>query len=363
MMSLSHLMSRRFLPLLIHLLVWSALGLTLLVLQPLRWNVDLPFQFWIMQGAFFVLALVLFYLNAYILVPRFLFRNKLLIFLILSLSLAIGAIFIIEIINNWLNLPELMQQVFSSNTRNPPGGGRSSFSLFRGPLNMFNTLLILCISTSIAAVQKWQKDAQLRYTLEQQKISSELSFLKAQINPHFFFNTLNNIYALTMFDVESSRQALLTLSRMMRYVLYETQSDQALLSKEIDFIQDYINLMQLRLTDKVKVDFDKPDVLKDLPIAPMLLLPFVENAFKHGISATQPSHIYIRLSQEGSTLKVEIRNSIFEEKVKSLEESNGIGLVNTRRRLDLLYQGRYQLEVTERTPQNEFLVFLTLNLA
>jgi LytS/YehU family sensor histidine kinase len=143
--------------------------------------------------------------------------------------------------------------------------------------------MALGIGTSITAVQKSQKDtllrqeeALLRKSLEQQKTDSELSFLKAQINPHFFFNTLNNIYALTMINVESSRQVLLKLSRMMRYVLYETQKDGVLLSQEIAFVQDYIELMQLRLTDKVEVIFKRPTPLKEVTIAPMLRLPFVE---------------------------------------------------------------------------------------
>lgn len=121
-----------------------------------------------------------------------------------------------------------------------------------------------------------QEEALLRKSLEQQKTDSELSFLKAQINPHFFFNTLNNIYALTMINVESSRQVLLKLSRMMRYVLYETQKDGVLLSQEIAFVQDYIELMQLRLTDKVEVIFKRPTPLKEVTITPMLRLPFVE---------------------------------------------------------------------------------------
>src|SRR6202042_491164 len=106
-------------------------------------------------------------------------------------------------------------------------------------------------------------------------------------------NTLNNIYALTHVDAETSRKAIHQLSRMMRYVLYDTQNPTTLLSQEIAFIKDYISLMQLRLTDVVKIDFKSPASLKDMAIAPMIFLPFVENAFKHGVSATQPSNISI----------------------------------------------------------------------
>ena len=109
-----------------------------------------------------------------------------------------------------------------------------------------------------SAIQKWQKDKQLHQEMEQDRVSSELSFLKAQINPHFFFNTLNNIYALTHVNADVSRKAIHQLSRMMRYVLYDTQNSTTMLSQEIAFIKDYISLMELRLTDVVKIDFTSP---------------------------------------------------------------------------------------------------------
>ncbi|MDB5243398.1 MAG: signal transduction histidine kinase LytS, partial [Spirosoma sp.] len=199
--------------------------------------------------------------------------------------------------------------------------------------------------------------------LEQAKTTSELSFLKAQINPHFFFNTLNNIYALTLVDVELARDALHRLSRMMRYVLYETQNGTASLSKEVSFVGDYIQLMQLRLTDKVTVTLNTPSPLHDQPIAPMLLLPFVENAFKHGVSALQPSLIAINIQQEQNKLLLEVRNTLFMDKNHSLEAGSGIGLTNTRRRLDLLYPGQYALHINEHTPEGEYQVQLTLNLS
>src|ERR1700709_2659627 len=119
--------------------------------------------------------------------------------------------------------------------------------------------------------------------MEQEQIRSELSFLKAENNPFFFFHSLYNIYALTLVNADTSRKALHQLSRMMRYVLYDTQHGTAQLSQEIAFIKDYISLMELRLTDKVTITFDLPTSLHDMVVAPMLFLPFVENAFKHGI--------------------------------------------------------------------------------
>jgi len=262
----------------------------------------------------------------------------------------------IQGIEAWLNLPELWHKAFHSNRPFDPS--RRRFDMF----TFLYSLLSIGLSTSITTVQKWQKDTQIREQLEKEKVSSELSFLKAQINPHFFFNTLNNIYALTILDVETAREALHKLSRMMRYVLYETKEGTVRLSQEMAFLEDYIQLMQLRLTDKVVVIFEKPETIIDHPIAPMLLLPFLENAFKHGVSATKKSEIFVGVRQNSNQLKIIIKNGLFVEKGLALDESNGIGLANTRRRLDLLYPNRYQLHITEQTPQNEYLVELLLRL-
>jgi len=212
-------------------------------------------------------------------------------------------------------------------------------------------------------VQRGQRDAQIRQELEQEKLSTELSWLKAQINPHFFFNTLNNIYALTLLDGDEAREAIHRLSRMMRYVLYDTQSRTAPLSQELLFVRDYIDLMQLRLTDNVQVHYDTPHPLHEAPIAPMILLTFVENAFKHGVSALAPSYIRIVVRQPTpGTLEVEVRNPIFPDRPVALDENHGIGLVNTRRRLDLLYPGRHTLTATENSSEHEYYVHLTLTL-
>jgi two-component system, LytTR family, sensor kinase len=355
---------RPYLPTLIHLLVWTTLGVMLLVLQPLSWNIPLPTPFWMMQGIIFCSFVGLFYLNTNVLVPHFLFKNKIWLFIFLGLTTGVAVFILLNTTSNWLNLPELMHKVIHENrppeTRAKGRGEGYNMGHFFFTSGMI--LLILFISTSVAVVQKWQHETKARQELEQAKISSELSFLKAQINPHFFFNTLNNIYSLTMFNVELAQKALHTLSRMMRYVLYDTQSDSTLLSKELGFVQDYIDLMKLRLTDKVQVIFEQPVPLTDVSIAPMLLLPFVENAFKYGVSTDEPSHIYIGIKQQQKHLDIEVRNTLFAQKRVTLDESNGIGLINTRRRLDLLYPNQYTLTITEKTPDNKFVVHLALDV-
>ena len=225
------------------------------------------------------------------------------------------------------------------------------------------TALVIGISTTITAIQKWQKDNQERKELEKDKVTSELSFLKAQINPHFFFNTLNNIYVLTEVDPEVAGEAIHQLSKMMRYLLYDTQQGDTMLSQEIAFVKNYISLMKLRLTDVVKINIDIPANLQDMPLAPMIFLPFVENAFKHGVSATQQSHIDIIILQKDKVLDLTVKNSIMKDNSVSLDTNSGIGLVNTRRRLDLLYPGKYKLDISELNAGNEYTVHLVLDLS
>ncbi|CCH51639.1 Sensor protein lytS [Fibrisoma limi BUZ 3] len=349
---------RRNVTFLMHLLMWGVFGFAFFVFQPLNASVNFPTGFWIRQGIFFTTLVGAFYLNVQVLVPRLLFRDRTATFIAAAVGVVAAVILIFWAVDAWLNLTELMYKAYHPDK--PIKRPLPQFRWFQPTL--MTTLLVMGVSTSIATVLKWQADAQLRQALEQAKTASELSFLKAQINPHFFFNTLNNIYALTLVDVEAARDALHRLSRMMRYVLYETQAGSTMLSKEIAFVQDYMQLMQLRLTDKVAVTFEQPKPLHDVPIAPMLLLPFVENAFKHGVSSVYDSRIHIGIHQHGNELSMEVRNTVFPEKMPSLEAGSGIGLTNTRRRLDLLYPDKYVLAVEEKTPENEYAVHLKLFL-
>ena len=347
---------RKYSPIFLHLLGWSFLA-SFLLWQPLSWQIQLPTTFWIKQTVLFSMLISIFYLNLYFWFPRYLARNKNIKFILFNVVFVFMLAVIIEQVQVALNHRAFMDRAWqTAKEMNGLKKSKDRFDYFA----LLSALLVIGISTSVAAVQSVQRDKQSRQDLEQEKINSELSFLKAQINPHFFFNTLNNIYALTIIDVEAAQQALHKLSRLMRYVLYETQHGTVLLSQEIAFAQDYIQLMQLRLTDKVTVHLTPPEPIHDVSIAPMLFLPFIENAFKHGVSAVEKSRIDIQIRQENHKIFIEVRNTLFSDKRTVLDESNGIGLVNTQRRLDLLYPGKYQLEVTENKKDNEFEVHLEL---
>lgn len=285
--------------------------------------------------------------------------------------MVVAIVFLSGWVDNALNLHQLFDAAFhkhwqeqseqlSKHHMHPkPRQGRHGIDT----LTITIAALVLGISTSITVIQKWQKNKQEREELEKDKVTSELSFLKAQINPHFFFNTLNNIYALTVVNSDVAGKAIHQLSRMMRYLLYDTQQGNTMLSQEIAFVKDYISLMQLRLTDAVKVTLDTPADLKDKPLAPMIFLPFVENAFKHGVSAILQSYIHITIKQKDNLLDLTVKNSIIHDNSVSLDTDSGIGLVNTKRRLDLLYPGKYKLDITELNAENEYIVHLTLDLS
>jgi two-component system LytT family sensor kinase len=344
---------------LIQTLIWVVLGTVLLFNQPLGWGIDVPYQFWIKQNLFFIILIAAYYLNAYYFVPEFLLKNRSRIyFLLIALVIAVIMAFM-SWFDKYLELPRLFVEAFMKKKNSLKHlENKKGYDI----LTLAISALVLGISTSITTTQIWQKDRQRNQEMEQEKISSELSFLKAQINPHFFFNTLNNIYALTVVNAETSRTAIHQLSRMMRYVLYDTQNSTALLSQEIAFIKDYISLMQLRLTEKVTVNFITPQPLKDFAVAPMLFLTFVENAFKHGVSDTLPSTIDVIIEQDDNKISLIVKNEVFKASGNNIEENQGIGLNNTIRRLDLLYKGQYTLKVDDTGEGNTYIVNLTINL-
>ncbi len=354
---------------LLHAVIWVLLGV-LFFTQPAGRLSGAPY--YLLQTTLFIASLSIFYLNINWAVPRLLYHRRVLLYIGFVVVIVLGIVATHRRLQTYLEtsagIPRReMPPRFGSGPRDRgPGGPIRQPSGLLGWVNpavVLSTLLVVGLGTSVAAVQRGQREAQLRQALEQEKVSTELSWLKAQINPHFFFNTLNNIYSLTLLDGARAREAIHRLSRMMRYVLYDTQHGTAQLSQEVQFLQDYIDLMQLRLTDNVRIEFTPPHPLQEAPIAPMILLTFVENAFKHGVSTVASSRIHIAMQQPTpDTLEVTVQNSIFADRPVALDENSGIGLTNTRRRLELLYPGRYTLTVTEQTPEHEYWVHLTLRL-
>jgi len=336
-----------------HTLLWGLFGFILLFYPPLSWGIKLPIAFWIKHICIILLLVLIFYGNSLFFTPKLLFKNKRILFLLWLVAALLFGQCLAFWLDKWLDF----QLVMAKLRQRPPRHDE-----FIDGFTFMFSLLVLGISTTIAAVRQWQLDARLKDELQKQQIASELAFLKAQINPHFFFNTLNNIYALSFSDVELSREALHKLSRMMRYLLYETVQNETSLLQELKFLKDHIELMKLRLQANNKVVYNEPVLLHDFKIAPMLLLPFVENAFKHGISVTKPSEIVIEVHIKQETLHFRVSNTL-QEKTNSSLEGSGIGLQNTKRRLNLLYPGKHRLLINKIASDAIYQVDLTLMLS
>ena len=204
-------------------------------------------------------------------------------------------------------------------------------------------LILMCgMNLGVKLYFRSRKDQKKLVQLQKENLEQQLEYLKYQINPHFFMNTLNNIHALVDIDPEKAKETILELSKMMRFVLYEGNKQGVPLSREFDFIRNYITLMRLRYTDKVRIDVDLPNEVPDRQIPPLMLITFIENAFKHGISYQHESFIEAKVVVENDELRFSCRNSKSE---KSNEEKGGVGLANVRKRLHLLYASNYTLNI------------------
>ena len=192
--------------------------------------------------------------------------------------------------------------------------------------------------------------------LRQESLAKQLEYLKAQINPHFFMNTLNNIHALVDIDPERAKTSIILLSQLMRYVLYEGDNAFVPLRQEVDFLSHYIELMRLRYTERVRLEVELPEQARG-EVPPLLFIMFLENAFKHGVSYRRESRIHIALTTTGDTLRFVCDNTKASDEPK---EHGGVGLRNVRKRLDLIYGNRYQLRIGDEADQ--YTVELTLPL-
>ncbi len=205
------------------------------------------------------------------------------------------------------------------------------------------SLLMVGFDTGLRVSFRFGETEQARTRLEKENIETQLAFLRNQVSPHFFMNTLNNIHSLIDIDSEEAKKSIIHLSKLMRHLLYESEIERIPIQKEIDFIKNYINLMKLRYTDKVKISLNLPSQLPDKTIPPLLFTSYLENAFKHGISYEKTSIIDITFSFTKYNLTFEIQNSK-QEKTKD-DEPSGIGIENSRKRLDLIYGDNYLLKI------------------
>lgn len=211
----------------------------------------------------------------------------------------------------------------------------------------FGGLMLMGLNLGVKLYFKTQEDREQRERLEKQDLERQLEYLRYQVNPHFFMNTLNNIHALVDINPERAKTTIVELSKMMRYILYEGDKKYIPVQREALFLNNYIELMRLRYSSRVSISLDMPEMMPDVMLPPLLLIIFVENAFKHGVSYAAPSFIDIKVEVTQDKLKFRCRNSRQEQKPDENKKKGGVGLANARRRLDLLFPNRYNLEIKE----------------
>jgi two-component system, LytTR family, sensor kinase len=286
----------------------------------------------LLQWLLLSLALIPFYfINTYILLPKYLVSRKYLMYVLLILGTFIIA----------LTVSKGAEYLFFQTDK--------LYGARPYPTIILPMTLLLGIGTSFEMVLQWEKQKRKQETIEKEKASAELSFLKSQINPHFLFNTLNNIYSLAERNSTKTGQSILLLSNLMRYILYDTKQGKILLVNEIKHLEEYIALQRLRIVEvnTVSIQFNNSINTDKILIEPLILIPFVENAFKHGISYAAKSFIAIDLKIEHDYLIFKVHNSKKSSNGKSSPESmhQGVGMVNTQRRLELLYPDRHTLTI------------------
>jgi len=341
-------------------------------------------------GVVILVLLIVFYINFSLLIPRFLFRKKFVPYAV-SVIVLLGSVFILNagfrgrynierqneslvFVDRGARLSELPPQgkpplghgngEVGENHRPSPHGNPSHFHEGKGirpqmrqqpPPFIFApyfasgaVFLFFILGIAIRTTTRWYDEDRKNKQISAEQLKTELAFLKNQISPHFFFNTLNNIYALTESDPEQAKEITYKLSKLMRYLLYESDKNQNVsLDMEISFLKNYIDLMRPRLSENVKVVTKfGTERLKD-QIPPLLFITFVENAFKHGLSSNKLSYIDISLQNIDGLVKFKVENSIPGN--DNLEKGvGGLGLVNIKRRLELLFdKGAYSLKINE----------------
>lgn len=281
------------------------------------------------------------YMQLYFLIPRFLLKRKIWLYGLFTLL--------------FLRIAMITQWVAYSFLIEPLRTGAPKEHIYWGSLLQFNglqvksvfALLTICgIAVSIKLLKKWYQENERKEQAEKEKNKIELEMLKAQVHPHFLFNTLNNLYSLTLVQSKNAPVVVTHLSDLLRYMLYECNEKEVPLDKEIEVLKKYVELEKLRYGNRIDVSFVCDGNTSQLKIAPLMLLPFAENSFKHGVSEElDQCWVNIHFHAEGNNLSFHLSNSYSHNKKTST--TGGLGLSNIKKRLDLLYPGKYELSFSQ----------------
>ena len=306
-------------------------------------------SFYVTWGLFQA-PLVVYFANFYLLGPYLFFKRRYWLFVLINLVLILG-----------LNSQFFLVYFHRNTIPNMPAMDANMWIGFFSGFLMF--LVLNCVIVAVAiGIRHFIRTRQIRQQLKEEKAKNteaELAWLKNQINPHFLFNTLNNISSLTQIDPDAAQDAIAQLSDLLRYAMYETNKKTVPISGEVEFMRNYISLMKLRCNEKteVKTTFD---IQQDVEIAPLLFISLIENAFKHGVSSNRSSMINIHLEQKGNNIVFTCDNTNY-PKDDGDRSGSGIGIENTKRRLELIYHDRYTWEQSIST-DNIYSVLITIRI-
>lgn len=321
------------------------------------WNLYLRFT------PFPVLLLVLFYLNYLWLIPRRLFCGRTAEFFFWNFSLVLLFCYVLQLVPILFHPEPSDAAGEAARAMRPPRRRMLPPRWIFVAKDFISFSMGILVAVIICMNARWRAAENAREKAEKSRAEAELRNLRNQLSPHFLLNTLNNIYALIVFDTDKAQQAVLDLSRLLRHVLYENPTELVPLSKEVAFIQNYIDLMRIRLGPHVELRTDyriAPE--SNTPVAPLLLISLIENAFKHGVSSDKPSFIRIRIEEnaEKGEVRCLIENSNF-PKQQNDKSGSGIGLEQVRSRLELLYPGRYTWTYGANRENTEYSSLLVLH--
>ena len=340
--------SRKWIVTLLHISAWTLLFSLPYLLQPPYEadhapliSIDKQKLDWL-HNLTHLLIVGSFYLNALILIPRLIYKKRYWEYTGLQLSL-----FAVLVLGNWLFIHFLATHIVF----------QWQPAVF---FTLFPFLFVLACSTAYQVIRDKAKTDRLTKEKENEHLKTELSFLRSQVSPHFMFNILNNMVALSRIKSDQLEPSLIKLSSLMRYMLYETDEERVSLAKEIDYLQSYIDLQQQRFGKKIKVTSTLEEVGDHYENEPMLLIPFVENAFKHGTGLIEDGQIIIQLKASNHVLQFSVRNKYTLHSAEIKDKTSGIGLSNVKRRLNLLYAGNHSLLITRKN--DWYGISLQLNL-
>ena len=362
----------------IYTLMWIALYLSPVMGLYMRMsgNPHIDFSWYEILNAwkFNTVWLVLFAIHNFLLAPLLIVKRRTWLYTALVVALLVATMFTLSAIrpsdSRMRHAPQRSEccehdcmnaEMMASKQQPPPMRGGGPLVMF-GPSEMvlfFGGLLLMGMNLGVKLYFRSQEDADILSQIEKHALERQLQYLKYQVNPHFFMNTLNNIHALVDIDPERAKASIVELSKLMRYVLYEGNNRLTPLSREVQFLRNYVQLMSMRYTGNVSISLDVPEVLPDSMLPPLLLVIFVENAFKHGISYRTKSFVEISLQPHGDRLLFNCRNSR-QQKPQDENMKGGVGLSNVRRRLDLLFPGNYTLDIKEQ--EDTYTVYLDIPL-